>query len=307
MSDLISSILSCLGISNQNNDSYPQDRPHLSQQEASQLQLNDFISRTLLSSPSVMQDRNAFIGLYSNLLSQNHPDPGAIARQVESIIVNLAKDNTQKGTNSWAIQLIGMAIDYNSSNYPAVNNQQHQNQGYSNALMSGNYQNNNNTASYKNDQQNGVKSAKIFVKPFFFPSEKSFSALVNAINEAESTLDICVFSITDNDITNVIIQKKNRGVHVRIISDDDQAKGLGSDIYRFRDEHQIEVRLDNMSSYMHNKFCVIDRKKVITGSYNWSKNARKNNQENIIITNSAEAINGFSSEFDKLWDQFKNQ
>ncbi|PVV01712.1 hypothetical protein BB560_003858, partial [Smittium megazygosporum] len=128
--------------------------------------------------------------------------------------------------------------------------------------------------------------------------------LANTISQARRTLEICVFSITDDDIKRSILKAKSNGARVRIISDDQQAEGLGADVFELRDEHGIPVKLDNSPSHMHNKFCVVDGNIVITGSYNWSKNARKNNRENIVITNSKETIDGFSREFEKLWSTF---
>ena len=34
---------------------------------------------------------------------------------------------------------------------------------------------------------------------------------------------------------------------------------------------------------MHNKFCIIDERIIITGSYNWTNKANKENNENIVI------------------------
>ncbi|OLY82159.1 Mitochondrial cardiolipin hydrolase [Smittium mucronatum] len=310
MGDFMSSILSCLGISSNDggNNSYPVSRPPLTSQQASQLQLHDFINRSIESSPSVMHNKSAFVSIYSSLLANNQIDPGLIARQVEECLARLAPNDVQRGTDSWAIQLIGMAIDASTAaNYPPLgannnNNNNHQNSSYSQALANNNYQPN--PAPVITSAP--ASKSKIYVKPYFFPSETSFNALRNALLDAKSTLDICVFSITDNDIRDAIIKKHQSNVRVRIISDDDQAKTLGSDVLDLRDQYNIPVRFDNMASYMHNKFAVVDSARVITGSYNWSKNARKNNQENIIITNSSEAVNGFSAEFEKLWSQFSN-
>ncbi|PVU98069.1 hypothetical protein BB559_001787 [Furculomyces boomerangus] len=297
LSDLFAS---CFGSSTQS-----QNRPLLTPQQASNLSLEEFITRSLTSSPSIQNNKNAFSQIYSNLLFQNNPDPGTLARQVENVLSNLSSNNTEHATNSWAIQLIGMAID-NSRNQQSGNtnnfNQQHgntNNAAWSQVAGS----------SYAPPQtpNTAPNTSKVYIRPYFFPSEASFSALLKEITKAKSSLDICVYSITDDDISNRLIDLHNSGVRVRIISDDDQAKGRGSDLYDFRDKHGMQVRFDNMASYMHNKFCVIDNKVVITGSYNWSKNARKNNQENIIITNSTEATNGFTKEFEKLWAQFSRQ
>ena len=73
------------------------------------------------------------------------------------------------------------------------------------------------------------------------------------------------------------------GVDIQIISDDVHGKMLGSDLQDLAD-CGIPVHFDNnKKSLMHNKFCIIDDKIIINGSFNWSVNAVKSNNENIII------------------------
>ena len=50
---------------------------------------------------------------------------------------------------------------------------------------------------------------------------------------------------------------------------------------------------------MHNKFCIID-KVVITGSYNWTYHANKND-ENILMTDEESVVNNYRMEFDRLF------
>lgn len=149
-------------------------------------------------------------------------------------------------------------------------------------------------------------SSNVYVRSFFFPSESSFSELQRALSSARSTIDVCVFTITDDDIANVLIQAHRRGIKVRVISDNDQAASRGSDIAKLA-SHGIPVRVDPTPAHMHNKFAVVDGNVLISGSYNWTKGARRDNNENIIITNSGDAVSSFSQEFNKLWNQFDQQ
>ena len=48
---------------------------------------------------------------------------------------------------------------------------------------------------------------------------------------------------------------------------------------------------------MRQKFCVIDKRIALHGSYSWSLNARKNNQESIIVTNHLETVNSLIGNF----------
>lgn len=51
---------------------------------------------------------------------------------------------------------------------------------------------------------------------------------------------------------------------------------------------------------MHNKFCIIDDL-VITGSYNWTYHANKNN-ENILMSDEKSVVNNYKMEFERLFD-----
>ena len=55
---------------------------------------------------------------------------------------------------------------------------------------------------------------------------------------------------------------------------------------------------------MHHKFAVIDHYVVITGSFNWTVQAAKNNQENIIFIENKYLATEFSNEFERLWNEF---
>ncbi|KAF9193441.1 hypothetical protein BGZ51_003245 [Haplosporangium sp. Z 767] len=145
----------------------------------------------------------------------------------------------------------------------------------------------------------------IFVSPVFFPSEESFSHLISTLDGAKKSLDICVFTITDDQISRAIIRAHERGLRVRIISDNDKSEDLGSDVRRLAKENGIPARVDGSASHMHHKFVIVDDALVITGSYNWTKGARFDNREDLTLTNSGRAVGAFKAEFDKLWDEFE--
>ena len=52
---------------------------------------------------------------------------------------------------------------------------------------------------------------------------------------------------------------------------------------------------------MHDKFCVIDNQKVITGSYNWSDNAENRNDENAAVMHDDARASDYSVEFRRLF------
>ena len=52
---------------------------------------------------------------------------------------------------------------------------------------------------------------------------------------------------------------------------------------------------------MHHKFAVADSNQVLTGSYNWTRSAARENEENIVVTNAPELVSAFTRQFEQLW------
>ena len=105
----------------------------------------------------------------------------------------------------------------------------------------------------------------------FFPNPDSEKALIKYLDKAQQSLLVCVFTFTNNDLADALRRAKARGVRVKIISDDDMMKMIGSDIQSLHNEG-FEVRTDlDMRSHMHHKFTVIDDYILVTGSFNWTK------------------------------------
>ncbi len=112
---------------------------------------------------------------------------------------------------------------------------------------------------------------------------------------------------TDKEIANELLKKHKEGINIQVIvNDDETTEKYGLDF----SSKGIEFYKGNPSSnfgkkIMHNKFCVIDLKKVIHGSYNWTNNAKYNN-ESITITESRELAEEFAEHFIKLKFDIKN-
>ena len=136
---------------------------------------------------------------------------------------------------------------------------------------------------------------------YFSPGDDCENAIVSSIKNANHSVKICVFTISENVITNEIIAAKKRGVSVTIITDNDKLNDKGSDIRWLADEG---VRIDQSSSHMHHKFCIVDKEILLTGSYNWTKSAADRNQENLLVTVDPKMVKAYLNEFEKLWDVF---
>lgn len=141
-----------------------------------------------------------------------------------------------------------------------------------------------------------------FANAYFSPGEHCTQQILGLLNRAGASADLCVFTITDDRISEAIRSAHRRGVALRLISDNDKALDLGSDIEQLR-ALGISVRLDQTPDHMHHKFAVFDRALILTGSFNWTRSAADNNQENLVVSNDRRLVQAFVREFERLWER----
>lgn len=137
---------------------------------------------------------------------------------------------------------------------------------------------------------------------YFSPNDDCSRTIVRRIEGAQSSLDVCVFTITDDRLSDALIDAQARDVAVRIITDDDKTGDFGSDVTRLR-QAGLAVRLDRSPFHMHHKFAIVDGSLLINGSYNWTRSAARDNQENLIVTTDPRLVEPFAKQFERLWAQ----
>lgn len=135
---------------------------------------------------------------------------------------------------------------------------------------------------------------------YFSPGEECRNVIISQIKSAINQLQICVFTISDDVITDAILTSHKRGTEIKIITDNDKSLDEGSDIEQIAGQG-IAVKMDRTANHMHHKFMVVDGKALITGSYNWTRSAAKYNHENILLTKDGGVVKSFLKEFDQLW------
>ena len=137
---------------------------------------------------------------------------------------------------------------------------------------------------------------------YFSPGKFCRNAILDALKGAKQQVDICVFTISDDRITEAIIQTHQRGVAVRVITDNDKSEDRGSDIDHLL-RQQLDLKMDKTRHHMHHKFMVVDQARLLNGSFNWTRSATEYNQENILLTHQPHAVKQFQRYFDELWQK----
>ena len=111
------------------------------------------------------------------------------------------------------------------------------------------------------------------------------------LKQASRDIKLCVAWFTDSDLYDVILEAKRNGVTVSvIIANHEINHNNGVDFkellslngtVRYIGENSSDIS----TKLMHHKFCIIDGEVLITGSYNWTYKARKNDENILIIKN----------------------
>lgn len=125
---------------------------------------------------------------------------------------------------------------------------------------------------------------------------------MTALEKAENTISVAVCWFTNEELFNLLCSKLDKGVHVELIILDDyiNSNPFGCNFESFIQKGG-ELYLSSVNNPMHNKYCIIDRKTLINGSYNWTYFAETKNEENIIIFEECpDLIVSFQSDFDRL-------
>ena len=136
----------------------------------------------------------------------------------------------------------------------------------------------------------------------FSPGQDIPENIAFHLSRAKKSIDLCVFTISDELLSKCLKTAHTRGVKVRLITDNNKMRDSGSqvkDLARFG----IEVKTDNSRYHMHNKFGLVDGRIAFTGSYNWTYTAKAYNQENLVITTNYTIVHKFIDEFERLWQE----
>ena len=147
----------------------------------------------------------------------------------------------------------------------------------------------------------------------FSPQDHVADELIALIGKEKKSVKTAVYCLMHRGIAKALIDAHKRGVLVEVIVDPYSVKSrspvkkmaeanLG--IYVWNPEMPVEMKegkaLKKRRPLMHDKFCILGDNRVWTGSFNFTFEAEKANQENVIIVENAEVAQRYLKEFKRL-------
>ena len=152
--------------------------------------------------------------------------------------------------------------------------------------------------------------------------EHGLQLLAEQLASAKRSIDMALFVFSAQQLANVLREQVKQGSDVRLVADPGFASRSFSEVLDLLGvtlpDHNCKVETGNQpfdeaheavgtprlarGDKLHHKFAVIDNRRVITGSFNWSPSAAHTNDETLLVIHSPELAQHFTREMDRLWD-----
>lgn len=135
----------------------------------------------------------------------------------------------------------------------------------------------------------------------YFENHKS--EISARLKKAKKNVKVAVAWINFKDYYGEFSELLSRGVTVEIVCSDNPSNRKTKshmDLLIKEGARIIFLKMPSGNNHMHHKFCVIDEKIVINGSFNWSKNALKNFENLSVLEGEDSVVTKFIDEFQRL-------
>jgi hypothetical protein len=149
-------------------------------------------------------------------------------------------------------------------------------------------------------QSGGASSAAGEV--LFAPHDRPRQAVIDAVQSAQRSIRVAMFSFKDRDVANALRAAALRGVEVTLLVEKKQADTTGADERVAGGGARVIVGANTATAYsaMHHKFAIIDDTTVITGACNWTYTAFTHSNEDLLFLHSASLARRYTDAFAAL-------
>lgn len=133
----------------------------------------------------------------------------------------------------------------------------------------------------------------------FSPNGNCDVKLIQFVHSAKKSIDVAIYDINLEELKQELVSKP-KTTPVRVIVDKRQSSEVHS-LVRSLVKARILVRYGRQPGIFHNKFTIVDRKLLETGSFNYTRDATERNNENQVYLASPAIVEQYCEHFDELW------
>lgn len=143
---------------------------------------------------------------------------------------------------------------------------------------------------------------------YFAPSDDVRSVLTYLIEHEKEKIQVAMFAFTDRELAQALVEARKRGVVIELITDANNTYGKYNKTHMLH-TNNIQVYIYNpkytqqpTAGAMHNKFLlfknnVLNKSLVWTGSFNMTRSANEQNQENVLVLDDMFIVQKFTDQF----------
>jgi phosphatidylserine/phosphatidylglycerophosphate/cardiolipin synthase-like enzyme len=141
----------------------------------------------------------------------------------------------------------------------------------------------------------------VLIENRFSPNAGVASALLDVLKTARSSIHFMAFAFTREDFAATLIDRALAGVTVQGVFERRQIEAGADGAWRALSRAGLDVRQDGNTYLLHHKVFIVDQQIVVLGSYNFSRNAEEQNDENVLIIHDATIAAAYYAEWQKVW------
>ncbi|MGB9832396.1 MAG: phospholipase D-like domain-containing protein [Caldisericum exile] len=138
----------------------------------------------------------------------------------------------------------------------------------------------------------------------FYTPDMGKAPVIDGIKNAKSSINIEVYTFSDTDVLQELVNAKKRGVKVRVILEENPYGGYSAN-KQTKDKlsyYGIETKWDNKAyNFTHSKFMIIDNRTGYIMTLNLTKSAFNKNREFGVIVNDQNIVQELTKIFEADW------
>jgi len=140
------------------------------------------------------------------------------------------------------------------------------------------------------------------IETCFAPEDDCADQLIVLILQAQQSIRFMAFSFTHAEIGQAVIDRAKAGVIVQGVFETRGSETESSQLGGMK-RQKLDVWQDGNPYTLHHKVFIIDDKIVVLGSFNFSENANRANDENMLIIHNPDLAGQFLGEFNRVYAQ----
>jgi len=139
----------------------------------------------------------------------------------------------------------------------------------------------------------------VSIANYFAPKDGVAAKITDRLAQAKQSIHFMAFSFTNDEIGKAMIARAKAGVSLSGVFEKTGSETQYSEYGKMR-KAKLDVLQDGNPYVMHHKVIIIDARTVIFGSFNFTDNADKDNDENLLIIDDPTLAQAFEAEFQRV-------